>query len=752
MKIPKYQFYIREYTDVNDTVYTDTLVSPVYNAMNKKVTRESSQMFFRSTISGTIKLEGLDFTVMRNTSINHDLEFRIYKLNEDSNVYEEYYVGIFNKTDCTFDYDKKQCTLGFDTHDNYTNILLEYSNSYDLIKLGCATSKLTLHKRPIIQFYESGGSVLSNFCGGYYWETDVATSEDDVDTLENTYFFAPRKSLAEITVKGATEPKVNGVYGTLYTYFTYFGSDRLHTNDDSYYMKWGWSTATSSVTLQIVFNPTPDTSTFETVLYAGTFVNTDDLWDNDLTLTNPNNTSDKVTVTNFLQHTMYARLIFSDNVTGSTVHDVPSNDIIDTNLNYPKCSPFTGGDFYCSPFTEDINRGYGANDLGDYFSPNKLLTIYPKIERPIPLCQGGWGNASLWFNYGTDYMTTDLAYRKTYTMKDAFFIADVIKAYLKKIAPDITHEATTTYSQFLYGDTDPLALDKFYLFITQKTNILEGEYDQAAQKAPFTFESLMEMLRDCFRCYWFIDDDKRFRVEHISWFMNGGSYTNDIKSISIDTTALKDAFNGKTFSFMQNTATYSKDNLYRRVEFSWGDKAAEPFLGIYIKMLSKYLSTISGVNSLSISDFTPDVDYMLSSPSSFSSDGFALLCPIKNTDGTFEVPISEISLTDSNVNITYKAYVQNVYATWAHLLNYYLYDMPGDQAEFTNSDDTIVLSNTLTIKGLKKFMSQDITFKSDIDPDVNSYIKTGLGNGQIDSLDINLTTRNIKATLLFAPT
>ena len=33
----------------------------------------------------------------------------------------------------------------------------------------------------------------------------------------------------------------------------------------------------------------------------------------------------------------------------------------------------------------------------------------------------------------------------------------------------------------------------------------------------------MTMLRDIYKCYWYIEDGK-FKIEQVSWFRNGGSY------------------------------------------------------------------------------------------------------------------------------------------------------------------------------------------------------------------------------------
>ena len=68
-----------------------------------------------------------------------------------------------------------------------------------------------------------------------------------------------------------------------------------------------------------------------------------------------------------------------------------------------------------------------------------------------------------------------------------------IKALLKEIDPTLQHEATAEYSRFLYDTTVPMSMARFYVHITQKTNILKGEYDQPAQKAEVSLEDIMKM-------------------------------------------------------------------------------------------------------------------------------------------------------------------------------------------------------------------------------------------------------------------
>lgn len=112
---------------------------------------------------------------------------------------------------------------------------------------------------------------------------------------------------------------------------------------------------------------------------------------------------------------------------------------------------------------------------------------------------------------------------------------------MHKIDPLVKFEATAEYSRFFYeGDTSTPIIPfdgsriGYVPFIAPKSNVLKGNYDQAAQKAEITFEQVMNMLRDCFRCYWYIDSNNHLRIEHISYFMKGLSYTSP--NIQLDLT------------------------------------------------------------------------------------------------------------------------------------------------------------------------------------------------------------------------
>lgn len=176
--------------------------------------------------------------------------------------------------------------------------------------------------------------------------------------------------------------------------------------------------------------------------------------------------------------------------------------------------------------------------------------------------------------------------------------------------------------------------------MTQKTNIKYSYYDQPAQKAPITLQQVTNMLRDCFRCFWYIEDGK-FKIEHIQWFRNGGQYGyNPI--VDYDLTKVLNPRNRKPWGFASSAWSFDKVDMPERYQFTWMDDCTKGFEGYPIDVLSKYV-TAGKIKEVNISNFNADIDYMLLNPTNVSDDGFALFAAVpsfqnysqKTQDSTF---------------------------------------------------------------------------------------------------------------------
>ena len=353
------------------------------------------------------------------------------------------------------------------------------------------------------------------------------------------------------------------------------------------------------------------------------------------------------------------------------------------------------------------------------------------------------------------------------------------------------------------------------------------------------------MLRDCFRCYWFIDSNNRFCIEHIQYFRNGGSYSNS-PVIGIDLTQQKVTRNGKAWAFARNQYKFDKPEMAARYQFGWMDDVTQLFEGFPIDIISKYVNP-DNIEQIDVSKFTSDIDYILLNPGEISKDGFLLLGAMPNPtysqlkfyqgnvgitigntyeslvdssttrvhtglwqiisstltvsnpsgyrfgfrffDGqqklieyttmwsdsqrTVAVPSgavyavllvrneAETDITPSDVNylngqitgleyllpyINYTVdsqdhYLQNAFVAFCILQRYYAYDMPAWNAQINGI--------SMYVQGIKKLKNQTIKFPLLTDPDVLKLVKTNLGNGMIQKLSVNLSSRNANATLKY---
>lgn len=431
-------------------------------------------------------------------------------------------------------------------------------------------------------------------------------------------------------------------------------------------------------------------------------------------------------------------------------YDLPRDDFATPRRNYRKCiglrgfdSPFSVVTVHQTGRTSETPTSYGMNDFGEYFVPP--YSLYGQYY--YPLARSSWANVSLWVRLGyagiiQSFEEFCAETYKEYSIKDVYHIGDAIKALLAEIDPTISHDKTAEYSSFLYGHTgaSASALGSCNIYITQKTNILKGEYDQAAQKAEIKFKQLMDMLRDCFRCFWYIDDQNRLRIEHVSYFMKGLSYNQPV--IQTDLTEKSDKFNKKAALYCQQEVEYDKSDLTSRYEFKYMDDVTKAMGGdLFIDVNNAYIQK-DKTEEINIDGFTADIDYMLFLPDDFSNDGFALIM----ADSNKKVPIVKQQIKDEKqYNHTFEVYAQNWYASFNNMIWHYMEDLSGNYIDYNNV-------NFLHVGHVKRCMKHDIEFPaSELTVDVYKLIKTDVGNGCVEEVTTNIDTDMTEIELRYEP-
>ena len=728
---PKYRFFLQIGEDG-----TKQTVRPNYkDDLTLDYELETNQRFYRAKLSGKINFVRADYDIINNAPFDSEFFLYIEKSDDWGQTYNQYYKAKFMKTDCTFNDDDKLVTVQPETIDQYSDVLAGLEKEYNLIELAPQIEFLTIRKRPLIQIYVPGDSIVSCFLGGTNWEQD-ANATTDQNALIQTYHFALCNILKEIQITSHGSPAViSGLYtgrmatgasanvfeGKLYpelnvNYYIYITQQRIDG------LPFG------AVVVEIR-KQSDDTAMFR---YIKSTTLPFDTLEFDLTAVEGSGATGTMHA-DMKSYNIYARYLCDvEKIDDLNTYPLPADDIVDNNRNYRRAIGYAIDVAFISNNFSDTPTEWGLADSGKYFEPP--YSIYGQTFYPI--ARSTWRYASLWFGfYLMDWILEKKA-RKAYTLRDVFTLSSCINVLLKEFAPGITHEATPEYSQFLYNTNNPISGKSFKLLISQKSNIINGEYQTPAQKAPITLQQIMTMLRDIYNCYWYIEDGK-FKIEQINWFRNGGSYGyNPI--IDYDLTQLENVRNGKKLAFATSEYSFDKVDMPERYQFEWMDDVTTPFEGLPIEITSKYV-TAGKIEEINISNFTSDIDLMLLNPGAISSDGFALFAAVTPSGGgQLELPFTRQTVED----VEY--YLQNGYLAFINIQpTYWVYDMPARNFKINNAQSH-------AMGGIERKKKQTLNFPAGTtDPNPMQLVKTYIGNGQVDKLSVNLCSRNIKATLKY---
>ena len=804
---------------------------PIYkDDLAKDFEKESGQEFFRAKLSGNLTFESDDYTFVVSKAFDTQFALEIFISYNAGQSWTSYWRGTFWKTDCDFDDDAKTVSVKPTVWDQYNDVLAGMDKEYNLIELAPEIAPVKADKRPMVQVYVPGQSVIGCFLSGMWWEQE-AEPESDKTKLVNVYHFSLNKLMTVADVSGTMSPQ-------LPTAFT-----KEYSGDERFNPKITGTTEFTASGYKLVY-------LYETgsgySVYSWTVVRVSDntaLWQyimgnqfppsyfTQITLTPISGSGATGNVTlNFRDIPVYSRFVCDTStivIGGSTLntYEIPADDIVENNRNYHYVIGYYFPEtIIFSTALVSTPTQWGLYQPGQYYlNPADISTA--GLGEAFPVARNAWGLVSIWYAFSLIDWVVESSARQPFTIRHAYPISSVISVLLAKIAPGITHAATTDYSQFLYG-TNLIGITQT-LLITPKSNLVTAGYDQPAQKAPITLKDVLDMLRDCFRCYWFIDEQNRFRVEHIQYFRNGGSYSGS-PVVGIDLTTQKVPRNGKEWAFARNQYKFDKPEMAARYQFGWMDDVTQLFEGFPIDIISKYVNP-DNIEQIDVSKFTSDIDYILLNPGNISKDGFVLMSGqsenylsetieksgtpssgitftefslsqfkgkmvtvrVKSTlagvklaqfDGafeyedigileqanteysfTFEAKYLIVGMYDASANfvgsliavyadmykLPYLNYIidssdhhlQNAYVAFCILQQYYAFDMPAYHYEINGKQ--------MYAYGIKKLKNQTLRFPVLNDPDLVQLVKTNLGNGTIEKLSVNLSSRNANATLKY---
>lgn len=594
---------------------------------------ESNQRFYRAKLSGKLTFVREDYAIIMAAAFDSTYYLYIEKSDDIGVTWAQYYKAMFMRTDCTVNTDDQFVSVQPQTIDQYNDVLAGLEKEYNLISLAPEIERITLQKRPLIQIYIPGENIVSCFLSGLSWEQD-ANAESNVETLESTYYFAKITNIVSITLSVGTPQNdteqqylnnnawINNAVGT---YVGEFTSYKFVNPNNGYYIQADNPGQSGMYSLYnsngVKLGSTASLSSTDPTAYGVNFA-----FEYSYVSGYEESGAEIYTTFNFLYQSigrnipiMGRYLLDVETISDLNTYELPVDDIVGNNRNYRRAIGYAvSGTIAVSTNFSETPTEYGLANNGKYYAPP--YSVYGQKFYPIARTQ--WGDYSIWFAFHFLDDSLETKGRKAYTLRDSYPVSSVISVLLKQFAPNITHEATPEYSRFLYSNYNPISYDAFRLFVTPKSNLLVGDYQTPTQKAPTTLQQFLDMLRNVYQCYWHIEENK-LRIEHISWYKNGGAY-NANTVVGYDLTQLENVRNGKKWAFGTSEYTFDKQDMPERYQFAWADDVTEAFEGEPIQVVSKYTQP-GKIEEINIGNFTSDVDLMLLNPEAISQDGFVLL-------------------------------------------------------------------------------------------------------------------------------
>ena len=674
-------------------------VHPLYSGLAISSEKESDEEYFRDKLTGKIKLIDTEFDLVMSQPFDTRFALDLY---EDTNRVISVF---FFRNYCKVNEDDKTLELSWETDDDYNKLksVLEIEN--DVIKIAPDIGRVTIKHRPIIQIYIPGDTVITNMITGVYWEQNATPVVSDND-LTNTYKFNKSKEFGVVIGGGVAGEyditsleRTDGAYHI--THHVYDDGDTQTPND------YWWTIDDSSGTE--IFKS--DTKQADFDCWGETY--------NEINGSDVAYSSEVISI-----YTRY--LLDIDNINGTATFPIPADDITDKNNNYRYVYPIQIDTLIASTEmqTEPTKYGKSPDSCGGQYYKELVLAPSTGIGKCFPVGRHQWGCFSVWFYFEAAYWVTDELYTREVVIKDNFELSSVINKLLE--GSGLSHDSTC--SQFLYGSEGVQFSGKKY-YLTPKSNIKVGDYDNPASRAKITLKDLLDSLRTIYRLYYHIENGKLI-IEHVKYYNNGHSYSGT-PVVDVDLTTIL-AKNNKPWGFLTSKFHYDKAKIPERIEYGWMDEVSNAFTGHPIIIDSGYKTT-GLIDKKEIMKITTDVDFIVGSPGDVADDGFVLML----TDSKNKITMVDVS--DGNNNLK----LQNGYLSFLYIVPvFHLNDLPAKNITF--GDAQYVANSILKTKLQDKVIFPRATYN-------NGLIKTSLGNGFVNKIVLNLGTQMYEVELSYEP-
>lgn len=271
-------------------------------------------------------------------------------------------------------------------------------------------------------------------------------------------------------------------------------------------------------------------------------------------------------------------------------------------------------------------------------------------------------------------------------------------------------------------DNDPynFALNHYYnIRLVERSNSKRPRATQKATKEMMSFKDLLDDLAK-FEVYWCIDDQDRFRLEHISWFEANDKIIDLTRPDLIKYIAFKGQY------------THDISGIPRAENFKWPEPSDDAFDNGQFKYTGACLDLESASEQdIQIAKFMTNVGWLLGDPENSSDTGFTMLA---------------CTADDSiSVGYTYTDQRLNAVLCWDTLLTFILrHNRPLPEGYYRGTPIPFFSSK-------KHRRQKEITFPICCDAvalfDAKRSIKTQLGWGDVESASLVDSGADAKITV-----
>jgi hypothetical protein len=726
---------ITKFLDSEFTPYfTSRVLSPVYKSLSIVTEKQSGYEFYRRALDGNLKFLKQDYDYIN--ALEFDARMLLDITDSDGNI--EPFTGEFYKTDCKWDDDDRIVEVKTEPSDDYTQILSGLDKVFDLVQEAPELEEVIARRRPLIQVYIPGDLVITNFLGGTFWEQEIQIDpEFDNNQLVNHYRFFNSKNIRVLPAAYAASlsTDVTGEYD----------SSRVNLNG-LYYIDEDTSTYFGFVRYRFTIKRVSD----DFAMYQTPWTDFRQPSINDVLFTGINGETGSFYFTEYRIYVRYYTDLLE--VRGTNTFPIPSEDIVANNNNYKRVIGYDVDDFSIYDETVPYPTKFGrlpedTPDAGKYYKELRVSAI-TGLSNPLPVSSSNWKAVSLWFFNTDSIRLTELQDGMDFTFRDCFPLHSVIQILLRKIGSNVVFNNIPEHSKFLYDAVNPLGgfdyldfdsviIDYDYAgnlkhYITPKSNVLVGDYDQAAKKGEISLSQVLNILRDVYRCFWHVQDG-RLIIEHVVYYQNGGTYSLT-PVLGTDLTQLNQPKNNRNWGYLQNRWEYDKESMPERFQFSWMDDVSLPFKGNAIEIISRYVQQ-GRSEDVTVNAITTDIDFIMANPQGISKDGFCLMAAVE-VDGINRIPFIEYDLGYNS-----KVIMQNGFLSWLYLQpKFYVYDLPSDKVVINKEQENLAFN-------VSRKKKQEVVFPSIGTIDPYKLIKTSLGDGIIEKMSLNMESLMVKATI-----